>query len=336
MRNHLLYRLSGAWRLPCRKIVAAGIALLAATNSFALPAQEQQFVTRMAAKHGFDAALLSQQLQQARHRPSIIKAMSRPAEAKPWHQYRAIFLKQKRIEAGRAFMRKYRKELQRAEETYGVPPHIIAAIIGVETLYGENTGSYPVLEALRTLAFGYPKRAKFFRSELEHYLLMAREESLDPLAPKGSYAGAMGMPQFMPSSFREYAVDFDGNGKRDLWYSPADVIGSVGNYFSRHDWRSGEPVAFKLDKRPPGLPLGNRRGQKPNVTTGSIIKTGAELPREVAALGKAAILEYQQKNNREYWLGMHNFYVITRYNHSNLYAMAVYQLAQEINTISSQ
>ncbi len=305
--------------------------LLAVTDSYALSQQEQKFVTQMVEKHQFDSAQLTRQLQKAKHQPSIIKAMSRPAEAMPWYKYRKIFLQQDRIKAGKKFMRKYHKELKQAQQTYGVPAHIITAIIGVETIYGKNTGSYAVMEALRTLAFGYPKRAKFFRSELEQYLLMAREEGLEPLTPKGSYAGAMGMPQFMPSSFREYAVDFDGDGKRDLWNSPSDVIGSVGNYFSRHGWRSGEAVAFKLDKQPPGLPLGNRRGQKPNVSISKISKSGVTLPPEVSALDKAAILKYKQKNKQDYWLGLHNFYVITRYNHSNLYAMAVYQLAQAIN-----
>jgi len=304
--------------------------LLAVTDSWALSQQEQKFVTRMVEKHQFDSDQLTQQLQKAKHQPSIIKAISRPAEAMPWYKYRKIFLKPERIENGKKFMRKYHMELKQAQQTYGVPPHIITAIIGVETLYGKNTGGYAVMEALRTLAFGYPKRAKFFRSELEQYLLMAREEGLEPLTPKGSYAGAMGMPQFMPSSFRKYAVDFDGNGKRDLWSSPSDVIGSVGNYFSRHGWRAGEAVAFKLEQQPPGLPLGNRRGQKPNVSISKISKSGITLTAEVSALDKAAILKYKQKNKQDYWLGFHNFYVITRYNHSNLYAMAVYQLALEI------
>ncbi len=314
----------------------AGVVLLAVTDSYALSQQEQKFVTQMVEKHQFDAAQLTRQLQKAKHQPSIIKAMSRPAEAMPWYKYRKIFLQPERIKAGKKFMRKYHKELKQAQQTYGVPAHIITAIIGVETIYGKNTGSYAVMEALRTLAFGYPKRAKFFRSELEQYLLMAREEGLEPLTPKGSYAGAMGMPQFMPSSFREYAVDFDDNGKRDLWNSPSDVIGSVANYFSRHGWRTGEAVAFKLDRQPPGLPLGNRRGQKPNVSISKISKSGVTLPPEVSALDKAAILKYQQKNKQDYWLGLHNFYVITRYNHSNLYAMAVYQLAQAINQQSTQ
>jgi membrane-bound lytic murein transglycosylase B len=304
--------------------------LLCVTDSYALSQQERKFVTQMVEKHQFDSVQLTRQLQKAKHRSSIIKAMSRPAEAMPWYKYRKIFLQPERIQAGKKFMRKYHKELKQAQQTYGVPAHIITAIIGVETLYGKNIGSYAVMDALKTLAFGYPKRSKFFRSELEEYLLMAREEGLEPLTPKGSYAGAMGMPQFMPSSFRAYAVDFDGNGKRDLWNSPADVIGSVGNYFSRHGWKAGEAIAFKLERQPRGLPLGNRRGQKPNVSISKISTSGATLPPQVSALDKAAILKYQQKNNADYWLGLHNFYVITRYNHSNLYAMAVYQLALKI------
>lgn len=310
--------------------------LLAVTDSYALSQQERKFVTQIVEKHQFDSAQLTRQLQKAKHRSSIIKAMSRPAEAMPWYKYRKIFLQPERIQAGKKFMRKYHRELKQAQQTYGVPAHMITAIIGVETQYGKNMGSYAVMDALKTLAFGYPKRAKFFRSELEQYLLMAREEGLEPLTPKGSYAGAMGLPQFMPSSFREYAVDFDGDGKRDLWRSPADVIGSVANYFSRHGWKTGEPVAFKLKQRPPGLPLGKRRGQKPNVSISKISESGASLPPQVSALDKAAILAYKQKNKQDYWLGLDNFYVITRYNHSNLYAMAVYQLAQAINQQSTQ
>lgn len=310
--------------------------LLISTDSLALPQQEQQFVTRMVDQHQFDSQQLTRQLQQAKHRQSIIKAMSRPAEAMPWYKYRKIFLRAERIKAGKKFMRKYHRELKQAQERYGVPPHIITAIIGVETQYGKNTGSYPVMEALRTLAFGYPKRSKFFSSELEQYLLMAREEKLQPLVPKGSYAGAMGMPQFMPSSFRKYAVDFDGDGKRDLWNSPADVIGSVGNYFQRHGWKAGEAIAFKLEQRPSGIKPGNRRGQKPNIPVSKIIQSGASLPPDVSALDKTAVLMFKQKNKHDYWLGLHNFYVITRYNHSNLYAMAVYQLAKAINTHPTQ
>ncbi len=319
-----------------RKCIAAGVLLLGINNCYALSAQEQQFVAQMVETHQFDSTQLSRQLQKAKHRPSIIKAMNRPAEAMPWYKYRKIFLQPERIQAGKKFMRKHQKELKKAQQTYGVPAHIITAIIGVETFYGNNIGSYAVMGALKTLAFGYPKRAKFFRSELEEYLLMAREEGLEPLTPKGSYAGAMGIPQFMPSSFREYAVDFDADGKRDLWNSPADVIGSVGNYFARHGWKPGQAVAYKLERRPPGLPLGKKRGQKPNVSISKISKSGASLPAEVRTLERAAILKYQQKNREDYWLGLHNFYVITRYNHSNLYAMAVYQLAQAINQPSTQ
>ena len=332
MRNHLFSRLRG--RTAARRLATAAV-LLGSGSAAALPPAEQQFVDAMAEKHGFDSELLTQQLQQAQHRPSIIRAMSRPAEALPWHRYREIFLQPERIAAGKRFMRQHREVLQQARQRYGVPPHIITAIIGVETLYGGNTGSYGVMEALRTLAFGYPRRAEFFRSELEHYLLMARDEGLAPLAPKGSYAGAMGMPQFMPSSFRSYAVDFDGDGKKDLWHSHADVIGSVANYLSRHGWKSDAPVALKLPAKPRGLQPGNKRGQIPNITLGSITAASIELPPAAATATRAALLEFEQPDHREYWLGFHNFYVITRYNHSNLYAMAVYQLAQAVNQQST-
>jgi membrane-bound lytic murein transglycosylase B len=334
MQNHLFSRLRG--RTAALQLATAGVLLLGGGSAAAPPPAEQQFVNAMAEQHGFDSAQLTRQLQQAQHRPSIIKAMSRPAEALPWHQYREIFLQPERIAAGKHFMRQHREVLQRAQQSYGVPPHIITAIIGVETLYGKNTGSYGVMEALRTLAFGYPRRAEFFRSELEHYLLMARDEGLSPLEPKGSYAGAMGMPQFMPSSFRSYAVDFDGDGSKDLWNSHADVIGSVANYLARHGWKSDAPVALKLPGKPRGLQPGNKRGQIPDIALGSITAASAELPPAAAAPSKAALLEFEQPDHREYWFGFHNFYVITRYNHSNLYAMAVYQLAQAVNQQSTE
>lgn len=291
----------------------------------------QAFIREMVARHRFDAARLRATFSRAQTQPSILAAMSRPAEAKPWHAYRPIFISARRIQGGVEFWRANAAALARAERTYGVPAEYVVAIIGVETQYGGNMGKYRVLEALATLAFDYPRRAAYFRKELENFLLLARAEGIDPLAPRGSYAGAMGYGQFMPSSFRSYAVDFDGDGHRDLWRNPRDAIGSVANYFSKHGWRSGQPVAV------PAVVSGgrysalvSRRVSRPQHSVGSLRDQGVISQGRVSDGQAAMLLELQGRDGPEYWLGFHNFYVITRYNQSQLYAMAVYQLSQEI------
>ena len=200
------------------------------------------FIADMATKHDLDAAELTRLLNHAHAQPKIIAAMRRPAEAKPWHQYRELFLTPTRIQQGAAFWANAQPWLNKAEEQFGVPAEIIVGIIGVETQYGQHKGKFKVLDALATLAFNYPERAEFFRSELENFILLVREEKLDPLTLTGSYAGAMGTPQFMPSSYRRFAVDFDGDGKKDLIDSTADAIGSVANYFKSHQWHPGQAV----------------------------------------------------------------------------------------------
>ncbi len=289
------------------------------------------FADEMAEKHGFSAEKLEELLAGTRFREDIIKAITRPAESKEWREYRPIFLKKGRIDGGVKFWKEHQALLERAEKTYGVPPEIMVAIIGVETRYGANTGRYRVLDSLTTLAFGYPKRAKFFRSELVEFLLLSREEDLDPATAKGSYAGAMGKPQFISSSYRNYAVDFDGDGKRDLHNSDADVIGSVANYFKRHGWRQGEMITqqARSEERHEKYV---QAGMKPSIAVSELMASGLRpdglvLPEPEAL---ASLILLKGKHGDEYWFGLHNFYVITRYNHSNLYAMAVYQLSQEI------
>jgi len=289
-----------------------------------------QFIDAMVDKHQFQRQELNQLFSQARFHEKIIKSITRPAESKAWHQYRPIFLTGKRIRRGVEFWNKHQTLLEQAEQDFGVPAEIITAIIGVETFYGRHKGGYRVLDSLVTLGFDYPKRGQFFRSELEQFLLMTREENMDPLTVMGSYAGAMGQPQFISSSFRSYAIDFDKDGKRDLWHNTADVIGSVANYFKRHGWSAGEVIVS------PARVSGNHikalvdKGIKPHSRIQTLqqqgVKPGKQLPQE----NKAALIKLEQKNGSEYWLGMNNFYVITRYNHSPLYAMAVYQLSQEI------
>lgn len=291
----------------------------------------QAFVEKMATKHGFDSDALMTIMRQAQFQNNIIKAMSKPAESKPWHEYRELFLTPARIDGGLRFWRANETVLKRVTNKYGVPPEIIVAIIGVETRYGKNSGSYKVLDALSTLAFGYPKRADFFRQELEELLLLDREEKIEFITRVGSYAGAMGMPQFMPSSYRAHAVDQDGDGKRDLWKSPADVIGSVANYFHNYGWKSGEPVAVRAwgVTDPPQAPIENIA--EPKVSLATLTAQGiviSPLTNESDAL--ASLIRLNGDAGDEYWVGFNNFYVITRYNHSNLYAMAVYQLSQEI------
>jgi len=200
----------------------------------------------------------------------------------------------------------------------------------VETLYGSHTGKFPVLDSLHTLGFHYPPRSKFFRSELKHFLLLAREEGLDATRPLGSYAGAMGQPQFIPSSYRGYAVDFDGDDKRDIWHNNADIIGSVANYFARHGWERDAPIAYPLA----GVSERHRHfldaGMKPSISVGELRDAGIGTEQSLPTSALASLIPLQNSAGEEYWLGLKNFYVITRYNHSNLYAMAVYQLSQEI------
>ena len=288
----------------------------------------EAFARKMADKHGWDDRALTRQLRKAKYQKSIIDAMNRPAEGMPWHKYRKIFIKQKRIDGGVRFWRENRALLERAEKQWGVPPQIITAIIGVETYYGGNAGKYRVLDALGTLAFAYPKRASFFARQLDEYLQLHREEKIDLFDSLGSYAGAMGMPQFIPSSYRAYAVDFDADGKRDLLHSTADVIGSVANYFARHGWKQGQPVALRL--RPGQVPADASNDMKPGIPLARFNAKGVELPDGAKPGDLGSLITLEQENGTEHWLGLHNFYVITRYNHSNLYAMAVYQLSEKI------
>ena len=288
------------------------------------------FISEVSKKHGFDKDDLKELFNKIEFKQSIIDAITRPAEGKPWFQYRPIFVTNTRIKEGVKFWNKNQKILERAEKEYGVPPEIIVAIIGVETRYGRHKGGYRVLDSLATLAFGYPKRAKFFRSELEQYLLLAREENLDPLAVKGSYAGAMGQAQFISSSYRNFAVDFDGDGKRDLWNNTSDAIGSVANYFKRHKWIPGGKVTTPAIVGSNHIQVLVEKGYKPPSTVADLQNRGVTPKIKLNPDELGALIELKKLAGREYWLGLNNFYVITRYNHSPLYAMAVYQLGQAI------
>ena len=289
-----------------------------------------EFIDRMVKEHNFNRDDLVKTFKKVKTNPKIIEAITRPAEAKPWYQYRPIFLTSDRIRQGVKFWRKHAEHLQRAYEVYGVAPEMIVAIIGVETKYGKYKGKYPVMNALTTLAFDYPKRASFFEKELEEFLLLAREEKVDPMKLKGSYAGAMGKPQFIASSYRHYAVDFNGDGKRDILNSTVDAIGSVANYFAEHNWYKDEPVTALAKISGDKYKEIVKKGIKPSITLDKVLDAGVSIDEKHSSALETALIELELKDGKEYWVAFNNFYAITRYNHSELYAMAAYQLAQEI------
>ena len=302
----------------------------AANDTFTGNPEAKKFIAEMHSRHDFDKAELTSLFNQTKRRQDILDAISRPAEGKPWHEYRPIFLTRSRINGGVKFWKQHAAILSKAEKEYGVDASVIVAIVGVETRYGGNTGSYRVVDALSTLAFAYPPRSKFFRKELEEFLLLSREEQVELTKAEGSYAGAMGLGQFIPSSYRNYAVDMDKDGKRDLWNSMEDILGSVANYFHKHGWKHGQPVAIPaIVKQLPAQALLDE-GLKPTRTAQDLSTLGITAKKPLDAKTPTALLSLEQKKGPEYWLTMKNFYVITRYNRSPLYAMAVYQLSQEI------
>jgi membrane-bound lytic murein transglycosylase B len=318
--------------------VTRSLLLLALCFALAAPARAldagrddvRAFIGEMAEKHGFAADELDRLFGQVEARPSIVALMTRPAEkALPWHEYRARFLTERRIARGVETGRLQADALARAADL-GVPVPVLLSIVGVETFYGENTGRHRVIDALATLAFDYPPRSPFFRGELESFLVMSREESLDPLAPLGSYAGAMGIPQFMPSSFRAYAVDGDGDGHRNLWTSWADVFASVANYLREHGWRKDEPVMVRADVSEAdlaGLEFGKLALTE---TVGSLRARGVRFETPLPAEAPAVLIELAGSDGPEHRVGFANFYAITRYNRSQLYASAVSDLADAI------
>jgi len=289
----------------------------------------EAFVERVSAEHGLEPDEIRAVLAEARYQQSIIDAITRPAEARPWYQYRPIFLTDARIAGGVEFWRANRDLLENVSEEFGVPIEIIVAIVGVETNYGMNTGSFRVIDALATLGFYFPRRAEFFASELGHFLSLAREEDLPVYEVRGSYAGAMGIGQFIPSSYRAYAVDFDGDGRRDLWRSLPDALGSVANYLAVHRWRSGEPIVAEVVDLPDELDVDF--GMNLAHTLDELEAMGIEFEFDgLSGDMPATLVELETEDGHEHWVGLNNFYVITRYNRSPLYAMAVTQLAEAI------
>ncbi len=293
----------------------------------------EAFIAELTQSGQLDEQALRSLLAGAEYRQSIIDAISRPAEGKPWHEYRQIFLTGRRIGDGRKFWREHADLVQQIAAEYAIPPEVILAIVGVETSYGRITGSYRVLDALVTLGFYYERRGAFFRGELEELLYLASEEEVPLAEVTGSYAGAMGLGQFIPSSYRAYAVDFDDDGKRDLWGSRADALASVANYLKSHRWQPGAAIAVparvstSTDAALAELLDGNL---KPTHSIAELRALGISSDEALADDIKASVIRLEGVDGPEYWLGLQNFYVITRYNRSPLYAMAVTQLSQAL------
>jgi len=292
----------------------------------ALSPEAQAFVQEMVKRHGFERRSLERAFQGTKFLDSIIRAMEAPSTALPWHKYRERQVTDSRIEGGLKFWAEHAELLRRAEAEYGVPPEIIVATVGIETRFGTYTGNVKVLDALTTLAFGYPRRAEFFRGELEQFLLLARETGWKLTEVQGSYAGAIGIPQFLPSSYRKYAVDFDGDGRRDL-RSVADTIGSVANYYRHFGWQQGAAAIVPVDVGTSTLDVMIAAGIAPHTTVAEFRKRGIVPLELVADDATAALFGAETEAGMRYWLGLNNFYVITRYNRSINYAMVVNELA---------
>ena len=305
----------------------AGIAILlsSVSPSYAVDLDRpdvQVFIETMVTEHDYDREMLRNILQQA---------ISKPAEKTlTWVDYRPIFMTKERVQAGTAFWRENRATLDKVSSDTGVPIEIIVGIIGVETYFGRITGGHRVLDALATLSFAYPPRSKFFRRELEQFLLLVREEDMQATDAIGSYAGAMGRPQFMPSSYRAYAVDSTGDGKRDIWNDWTDVAGSIANYFVEHGWKTGEEVIAQATTGTNWSGFTPKNILKPEDTVDSLSKKGVMFSTNLPNDDTAQLITLDGENGSEYWVGFHNFFVITRYNHSAMYALAVHQLGQEI------
>ena len=300
--------------------------------SDATEAEKSAFIETLATKHNLDPEYLMALLATAERSDEVLASVQRPWEARPWYEYHGIFLTERRVEQGVKFWREHEQALQRAEQTYGVPIELIVAIIGVETFYGQYMGNHRVLDALYSLAFYYPPRQTFFRSELAEFIRLTDAEQLDIQDVKGSYAGAMGYGQFISSSYRAYAVDFDGDGTRNLLSNPVDAIGSVANYFARHNWQRGQPVAVPAwpNRVENVAELTSGDGQRLTHTIAQLREAGVDFITQMPDDTPARLFEFEQQKGASYWVGLPNFYSITRYNHSPLYAMAVYMLSQDI------
>lgn len=330
LSNNVFSFLCGSLRAGAFLLLATG----AQAGEYEQRADVQTFAEEMQERYGYRKDDVLAVLSQASRKQSILDAIARPAEkAKPWKEYRKIFLTDARVDNGAEFWLSHEQVLQEVSSRYQVEPEMIVAIIGVETSYGKNTGSYRVIDALSTLAFDYPPRSAFFRQELQNFLLLAREQKKDPLTLTGSYAGAMGYGQFMPSSYRNYAADFNNDGFADIWNNTADAIASVANYFKKHGWKAGEQVLVRANVAPnfDTQLLASTTGFKPQYSLQELALRGATPVMGGLGSERQAVLISQEGDyGTEYWLGFNNFYTITRYNNSSMYAMAIHQLADAI------
>ena len=309
---------------------------VAPAQSFTDNPEVADFITRLVDEQGFERKQLLRWFRQAKLQRGVLQAMARPGTARPWFEFRAAILTPARIRDGVEYWRRHAGALARAAAEFGVPEEIIVATIGIETLYGRAVGRSRVFDALATLAFDYPPRAELFRGELAELLLLARERGFDPTRYRGSYAGALGVPQFLPSSYRRYAVDFDGDGRRDLW-NHDDAIGSIGNYYKAFGWIAGEPVLLPIERtnEAPGevFRVLLERGLKPHTSVAAFRRTGVPPAVTVADDLLACVFAAETDAGTAYWLGFNNFYVITRYNRSINYALAVHDLALELRRL---
>ncbi len=319
--------------------VAARAQAAKAAAGYAGRADVRAFIDELVQEHGFSRSALTRVFASARHQPKIVAAMQRPLLEPPkWYEYAPSLVSRSRIDGGVAWWDAHAADLARAEATFGVPAEVVVAIVGVETTYGANTGRYRALDALATLAFDYPRRAAFFRGELKQFLLLARDLGAPPDSLKGSFAGALGVPQFMPGSYRNFAVDFDHDGRVDLWADSADVVGSVANFLARHDWQRGQPVLLAATIAPAGRDPVLRRldgglSERRSLAAWAADGVTAVVPDDLAP-DPVGLLLLEEKpaagDDASYWIACNNFYVITRYNRSRLYAAAVWELARAI------
>ena len=322
-----------------KQIWQAGVAALAMTapgvqaGDFSQYEELTAMIAQLEAEKVYAPGELAGIFDAVSRQDKILELIARPAEkSKEWKDYRPIFMTESRVKAGLDFWDQYCDVLTRAEKTYGVPASMILAILGVETKYGANKGGYKVIEALATLGLDYPPRAPFFRKELREFLVLSKQNGMNPLAVQGSYAGAMGFPQFMPSSWRRLAVDFDGDGRIDLINNPVDAIGSIANYFKANGWRAGEPVVVRALIQGQDYDNATSKELKTTTTLAELARQGLSPRAPLSLSGATPVsgIRLQGTNGGEFWIGFNNFYVITTYNRSILYAMAAHQLAEAL------
>ncbi|GAB4393822.1 MAG: lytic murein transglycosylase B [Gammaproteobacteria bacterium] len=296
----------------------------------------KQFINYLVEDYHFNRPELEQIFSQIKPLPVVIRKTQNAKEKQPWYAYRPIFLNNHRISAGLSFWQAHESLLQSIEQKYGVPASVLVAIVGVESFYGARLGKYNVLNALATLAFDYPSRQAYFKRELVNFLLLTREQHLDPFKQLGSRTGAMGQPQFMPSSYRHYAVDYSHDGSADLQNNTADVLASVANFLALHGWKRQQPIAQRINMDTQQFNQLPPQERQPRFTLADLKRYNINYPSSLNPQTQVNVIQLEDRNHDEYWLGFHNFYVIRRYNNSALYAMAVYQLANELATLHAK